>query len=165
MQPSTMRPHPLLRRLALLCALALVAGCTPKRIPGTDIEDTRETRAILNVMEMYRSAVEARDAQGVAALADPSFKDDGGSATTEDDLDYKTLAPRLAERLSRISDVKLELNVKKILFHEDLTASVIYNYSTSFKMPGLSTRVQNASEIKQMWFKRVGKDWKIASGI
>ncbi len=157
--------RPTLNRLALLCALALAAACTPRRIPGTEIDDTTETRAILNVMEQYRAAVEAKDAKGVAALADETFKDDGGSASTEDDLDYKTLASKLTERLGRVSDLKLELNVKKISFHEDRTASAIYNYTTSFMMPGLSHKRESFSEIKQMWFRRVGDQWKIASGI
>ncbi|MGQ0507241.1 MAG: DUF4440 domain-containing protein [Myxococcaceae bacterium] len=153
------------RSLICFAATAALAGCQPRRIPGTEIDDTRDSRAILIVMEQYRAAIEARDSAAVVGLVADDFKDDGGTATTEDDLDSKTLGPKLGDRLARVSDVKLDLNVKKILFNEDRTANAIYNYSASFRMPGLSSKVESVSEIKQMTFKLVGDEWKIKSGI
>ena len=73
----------------LFIAVAVLAvACTPKKIPGTELDDTDDTRAILDVMEKYRLALEQRDAQSIINLAHESFKDDGGSANPDDDYDY-----------------------------------------------------------------------------
>ena len=43
------------RLLSLLLAAPLLAwmGCGPHHIPGTDLEDTGDTRAIIDVMQKY----------------------------------------------------------------------------------------------------------------
>lgn len=147
-------------------ALALSA-CTPKKIPGTDIDDTTETQAVLEVVRKYRAAVEAKNVEGIYQLVDPSFRDDGGSAHPDDDLDYKSLKQRLVTRMSKISDMKLEVTVRRIEFdEEEKMARVTYSYQVSFKMPEYNSRTQSENDIKQMLLKRVGdNEWKIASGI
>jgi hypothetical protein len=155
------------RALSVVSLAVIAVGCSARKIPGTELDDTDDTRAILDVMERYRLAVEQRDAQTIVSLADESFKDDGGSATPDDDLDYRDLSTKLPERLKRLEDVRLELNVRKIEFTEDQSsARATYTYSTTFRMPGLTSKAQSESEIKQMIFKRVDKRvWKIVSGV
>ena len=65
-------------RPLLVCALVVFAACTPRNIPGTQIPDTEDARAILNLMERYRSAIEARDAKAVQQLVSKSFRDNVG---------------------------------------------------------------------------------------
>ncbi len=153
--------------IAVLAVLSLATGCAAKKIPGTEIDDSDDTRAILSVMEAYRQAVEKRDAQTVVDLADPSFKDDGGSANPDDDLEYATLKTLLPQRLGRLEEVKLEITVRKVEFEKGTDfVRTTYTYTTSFKMPSLNGKTQNEGEIKQMVLKRVGdKQWKIVSGI
>jgi hypothetical protein len=154
------------RALFAAAALLLVAACTPRRIPGTDIDDTDDTRAILKVMEQYRSAVEARDAGKVLSLISQEFKDDLGTSTPADDLDYPQLREKLPVSMAKLDDVRLDVTVRKVTVNPaDSTASAIFTYTTSFRMPGLSNKPQSDSEIKEMWFKKVGADWKIVSGI
>ena len=43
--------------LAAVLALALT-GCSPKKIPGTDLDDTSETRAVIDVLQKYRDSFE-----------------------------------------------------------------------------------------------------------
>ncbi len=153
-------------RLSLSLSLALLVACGGRRIPGTDIEDNDDTRAILRGMEQYRSAVEARDAQGVLQLISESFKDEGGTAKVEDRMDFADLQKKLPVQLAKLEDVKLDLNVRKIeIYSETSTASAVYTYNLSFRMPRLSNKQQSESEIKQMWFKRDKGGWKISSGI
>ena len=148
------------------CALALSA-CMPHKIPGTDIDDTSDTRAVLDVVNRYRQAVEQRNTQAIIDLADESFRDDGGSSTPEDDLDYKSLYTVLPGRFQKVDEVHLDVNVRKIEFDEgQKLARVTYTYTMSFKMPSISDRSQTESDIKQMTLTRVGdKDWRITSGI
>jgi hypothetical protein len=141
-----------------------------RKIPGTEIDDTTDTRAILDVMTAYRAAVEQRNPQALIDLADPAFRDDGGSSNPDDDLDYATLYTSLANRFQRIEDVRLDMNVRKMEFDDESSgARVTYTYTISFKMPSLSGRTQTDTDIKQMYLKRsVDKEkarWRIISGI
>ena len=152
--------------LSLSLCLTLLVACGARRIPGTEIEDNDDTRAILKVMEQYRAALEARDAQGVLNLLSDSFKDEGGSSKMEDRMDLATLQKKLPSELAKVEDVKLDLSVRKIeIFSETSTASAVYTYNLSFRMPRLNNKPQSESEIKQMWFKRDKGQWKISSGI
>lgn len=147
--------------------MVALSGCLSKKIPGTEIEDTSETRAVLDVVSKYRLAFEKRDAQAIIDLTDETFRDDGGSANPEDDLDYKTLFTALPGRFQRIQDVKLDVTVRRVEFDDDRNAArVTYSYQLSFRMPEYTSRTQGDTDIKQMTLKRVGeKDWKITSGI
>lgn len=155
------------RRWVLLAALALAAsGCGARKIPGTEIDDTTDTRAVLDVVNAYRQAVEQRNAQALLALADESFRDDGGSANPEDDLDYRALGTTLPARLDKIRDIRLDVTVRRIEFDDDaMRARVTYSYQLSFKMPEYTGRSQTETDIKQMTLRRVEKGWKITSGI
>lgn len=151
-------------RSLLIAGLCLLTACAARQIPGTQIQDTSDTRAILQVMERYRSALEARDARAIQSLVSRSFKDDAGTDTPEDDLTYANLPAQLATRLERVTDVKLELNVRKV----DIAgkeASAIYYWNASFRMPKLDGRPQSESELEQMLFEKIDGDWKILSGI
>ena len=156
-----------MRTAILLLALSFLAACMPKKIPGTELDDTNATRAVIEVVQKYRTAVEGKNVEAVYKLADESFRDDGGSAAPEDDLDYSTLQAKLAARMSRVSDLKLDVVVRRIEFDSDeKTARVTYSYQLSFKMPDYSSRAQSENDIKQMFLRRVGEqEWKITSGI
>lgn len=155
------------RGLLLAATLVVAVGCTPKKIPGTDLDDSDDTRAILDVMEKYRVALEKRDAQSIIGLADESFKDDGGSANPDDDYNYHDLYTKLPETLKRLGDIRLEFNVRKIELSEDTTsARATFTYTQSYLMPGLQAKKQSDTEIKQMILKKVDKGtWKIVSGV
>lgn len=150
-----------------LVALLALTGCAPKKIPGTDLDDTSETRAVIDVLQKYRLAVESKNTTALIQLTDESFRDDGGSSAPEDDLDYATLPAKLAQRMAKISDLRLDVTVRRIEFDSDeKLARVTYSYQLSFKMPEYSTRTQSENDIKQMLLKRVGEqEWKITSGI
>src|SRR3712207_2680817 len=94
-------------RLLLAGFVLFAAACSARHIPGTQIEDNDDTRAILNVMEKYRAAVEARDADGVLSLLSESFLEDFGTASPEDDLDYKSVRQKLPESMAKFEDVRL----------------------------------------------------------
>lgn len=159
------------RRLSIAVALTAVTltslACTPKKIPGTELDDNDDTRAILDVMEKYRVALEKRDSQAIISLADESFKDDGGSANPDDDYNYQDLYTKLPDTLKRLGDIRLELNVRKIELSEDTSsARATFTYTQSYLMPGLQSKKQSDTEIKQMIFKKSGDNtWKIVSGV
>jgi hypothetical protein len=148
-----------------LAALALLAGCAHEKIAGTEIEDTSDTRAILEVIKRYRLAVEAKDVEGIASLVDASFKDDGGTSAADDDLDFGTLSQKLSERFAKLDNLKLDLDIRKIKIKDD-AATAVYHYNMHFLILVQNNKVQKSdSDIKEMDFKRVAGAWKIVSGI
>lgn len=153
--------------LLLLVTGTALSACTPKKIPGTDIDDNEDTQGVLAVVRKYRAAVEARNVEGIYQLCDKSFSDDGGTAVPDDDLEYDSLKASLTKRMEHVADLKLDLTVRRIEFDTDEKfARVTYSYNVSFKMPGYSSRTQSENDIKQMMLKRIdGQEWKITSGI
>ncbi|MFN0062469.1 MAG: DUF4440 domain-containing protein [Myxococcaceae bacterium] len=148
-----------------LCGLIALSGCLPRRIPGTDLDDTPDVRAIMTVMELYRSALEAQDAKALVDLADPSFQDDAGTPNVADDLDFKALQNVLPQRLSKLADVKLDLDVRKIDVSPDRRHAVAtYYFVARFRPLGVETKAQREMDLKQMTFLSDGKAWRITSG-
>ena len=150
-------------RRALLPILLLVAapGCGPHRIPGTDLEDTGDTRAIIDTISRYNSALEARDANGILALVDPDFRDNAGTLTPEDDIDIQRLRTVLPQRLAKLQDVAVRIEIKTIEVKGD-RANAVYTWVSQFKLGGKS---MTESDIKRMELKREADGWKILSGI
>lgn len=155
------------RGLLIVAVAAAAVGCTTKKIPGTELDDTDDTRAILDVMEKYRVALEQKDSQSIIGLAHESFNDDGGSANPEDDYNYHDLYTKLPDTLKKLGSIRVNFEVRKIELSEDNgSARATYTYTQSYDMPGISGKKQNDSEIKQMIFRRVDKKvWKIISGV
>lgn len=149
---------------AVTVAMMAVAGCAHTKIAGTEIDDTKETRAVIDVVEKYRSALEARDARGIVALLAPEFADNGGSTAPDDDLDIKTVATKLPARLAKLQDVRVQIDIKRVTIDGE-TANVIYYFNANYKMPQYTSKVQADSDLKQMWFKRHEGRWEIVAGI
>jgi hypothetical protein len=148
------------RRWTPLLLLAAV-GCAAHKIPGTDIDETSDTNAIIEVVGKYNTAIDAQDAAGILALVDKSFYDDAGTLTPEDDLDYATLKTKLPVMLQKFQDVRVRITVKTLNVVGD-KASLVYNYVITFR---IGQKVSTDSDIKRMDFKRVGGVWKIVKGV
>lgn len=160
------RPSKLPFCLVAVAAFAFLAGCTPKRIPGTEIDDTDETRAIISVLDTYRRAMEAKDAEKVLSLVSEGFIDNAGTGTPNDDLDYMRLRDLLPKRLAKVEDFRLEITVKKITLAKDQeSAEAIYYYTETFRLPGYTNKPLTEAGLKMMSLKKVGGDWKMVSGI
>jgi hypothetical protein len=150
-------------RFALLFLFALVAlaGCGPHHIPGTDLEDTGDTRAIIDVITRYNAALEARDANGILALVDPEFRDNAGTLTPEDDIDIERLRSVLPKRLAKLQDVAVRIEIKAIDVKGD-KATAVYTWVSQFKLNG---KPMTESDIKKMELRRSAEGWKILTGI
>jgi hypothetical protein len=148
----------------LALTLALATGCAARRIPGTQIEDTAEAREILSVLDAYRRAVEAKDADGVLKLISKNFQDDGGTASPEDDLDYVRLTSALPSQFAKVDAVRLDMDIQRIDVDRGV-AHAVYSYNASFRIPRLSTKPQKSSELEKMVLQRTDDGWKIVSGI
>lgn len=151
-------------RALLVIPLLLAAACAPRRIPGTELPDNEDTRAILAIMERYRTSLEARDAKAIQALVAEDFREDGGTESPEDDLTYANLPAHLSNLFQRLDNPKVELSVRRVDI-EDESATAIYFWNASWRMPSLTSRPQSDSELEQMQLKKIQGEWKIVSGI
>jgi Domain of unknown function (DUF4440) len=151
-------------RLLLACAPLLLAACAAHYIPGTQIPDTKETRAVLDVMERYRASIEARDAKAIHQLVSKSFRDNVGTETTEDDLTYNNLPQALPALFSKLESPRVDLDIRQVNV-QDRVAIVTYYWNASWRMPGLLDRPQRDSELEQMILQKEDGQWRIVSGI
>jgi len=152
-------------RPLLVCALLVFAACTPRNIPGTQIPDTEDSRAILDVMERYRAALEARDAKAIQGLVSKSFRDNSGTEDPADDLTYQNLPQELPALFSRIESPKVQMDIRKMDVRRDGVATVIYYWNITWRVPALLDKPQRDSELKQMVLQKEDGQWRILTGI
>jgi hypothetical protein len=152
-----------MKRVLAIVALAAL-GCSTHYIRGTSIPANEDTEAIISVMEKYRNALIAKDAPGVVKLLAPDFHDDAGTADPSDDISLANAQKVLGDRLAKITDFDLEIDVKGIDVKEG-HAEAKYYYTEHFRIPSLTTNAQSESDSKKMTLVKVGNEWKISSGI
>jgi len=154
-----MRSHPL-----LLAAALTLSACAPRLLPGTEITDSVDARAIASLLETYRQAMERGDAQAVLDMAAPDYLDNSGTADPTDDIDRAGLAKRL-EELSKVSGLQLQLTIRRIAVqgakaHADVFFDQWYKVATVG-----GTVPRHDSDVHQMLLEKVAGAWKFKSGL
>lgn len=149
----------------LLAAAAILAGCSAKRIPGTDIKDSPETRGVVDAIEQYRVAVERRDANAVLALVSRKYFDNAGTTDPGDDIDYEQLRKRLVDDYAKLIAVNLEIAVKRIDVEGDRASAFVF-YDERYRIRMKSGEVaRQASDIHRMQLVREDGAWRFVSGL
>ncbi len=151
---------------ALAASLALAAlACAPHRIPGTDVRDTKDNRAVYDVVQAYRQALERRDANAVLALVAPDYHDAAGTPDPSDDLDRATLAQKLPQDLERANGLKVDFTIRRIEVEGD-RAQVELFYDQYYRVKTPTGEVpRRDSDIERLRLERVNGAWMIASGL
>ncbi len=119
--------------LAVLLALAPVAGCGATLIPNTDVPDTADNREIIDFVETYRHAVEERSPAAIMRLVSERYFDDNGTPSTDDDIDYTALRDRFQRWESDVVDIRYEMRYRRVTFQPD-RIFVDFTYTGSFKV-------------------------------
>src|SRR4051812_8513282 len=99
-----------MRTFALTLALALCA-CSHRTIPGTNIDDTPEVRAVLDVFGQYKNAMEARDPSTLLQLMAPTYFD---GSDPQHPVDAASLQRGLPHQFDNVTGLKLEVKVKDV---------------------------------------------------
>ena len=148
----------------LLLAAALCLACAPRMLPGTDIKETEDARAIAGLLESYRQAMEQGDAKTVLDMAAPDYLDNSGTPNPSDDVDRDALATRLQE-LSKVSSLRLQLTIRRIdVQGTSAHADVFFDQWYKVVTPAGSVP-RHDSDVHQMVFEKVGGVWKFKSGL
>lgn len=152
--------------LATLAGVAVLAlSACAKMIPNTDIRDTPDNRAVIEVIDAYRRAFDARSVPQVMALVSTSYYDDSGTSDASDDVDYQALPAVLQETFNRLASIKLEMGITSINVVKD-TATVDMFYDAKYRIATARFDVpKRDSDIQRMVLKREGGAWKIVTGL
>lgn len=147
--------------------LALGLGaCAHAKIPETEIDDTPDNRAVLQLVEDYQNAMEALDADAVLALVSPSFYEDNGNTDSADDYDYDGLKTVLAESFERTRAMQLILRVDDIEVEEESAfAELRYEYRAQNDYPSGLKWDTGSDRTRLRLQKAPNGAWRIISGI
>ena len=150
-------------RLAIL--LALATGCGLRTLPGTDVPDTLETRAIYGVIQQWVKAMNERNAAGVLALVSPDYYDDGGTPDPADDLEWAKLEKALTADLARVEGSRLGVTIRRIDVEGDAARAELFYDSYYRVQTPAGTVPRRDSDVYQLRLKKAGGVWKISAGL
>jgi ketosteroid isomerase-like protein len=152
-------------RLRLLPLLALLAACAPSLIPNTDVPDSKENRAVYDVIRQYVEALRKKDTAAILMLVAPDYYDNSATPDPGDDVTRETLEKQLATDLSKTESLGIELGVKRIEVNaSEARAEVFYDAAYRIVTPA-GPVAKRPSDINQMRFRKVDGAWKITSGL
>jgi SnoaL-like protein len=152
---------------SLTLTLLLCAACSHNNIPGTQIRDAPDNRAVLDVLAAYKAAMEARDSDALLSLAAPNYFDRGDPirTATTGPRDFGTLRRDLPEDFKDVKSVHLDITVKDVKVDGD-KANVDYYAVLRYAVAVVSGEkwFSEADDARMRLVKLNGK-WKIASGL
>jgi len=152
-------------RSRLLPLLVLLAACAPSRIPNTEVPDTRENRAVYEVIRQYSEALRKKDAAAILLLVAPDYYDGSGTPDPGDDVTRAILEQNLASDLSKVESVMIDMGVKKIeVIGDEARAEVFYDAAYRVVTRG-GPVAKRPSDINQMRFRKLNGAWKIIAGL
>lgn len=154
-------------RLALAAVLAVaVSACSVKRIPGTEIPDTKQNRAVYDVVDEYVRAMNKRDANAVLALVSPDYFDDAGTPDPSDDLDREHLEKALVQDLSKVETERLAVTLRKIEVTDGTAyAEIFFDNYYRVQTPSGTAVPRRDSDVHRIRLKKIEGQWKIYAGL
>jgi len=131
-----------------LSALPALSACEPTLIPNTRIEDTSENREVLDFIEKYRTAIEARNVIALLALASVNYFDDMGTPAGQDDIDYDGLKAALQRVRQEVLGARYQISYRAVTYDPDHRVLVDMLYTGWF-------RVNTPSDSGPEWKRRL----------
>src|SRR5713101_4849022 len=143
-------------RTAPLLALAALAACTHRVIPGTQIPDEPENRAVLQVLVNYKQAMEARDADALLSLAAPGYFDKGDPNRPADPRDLAGLRKSVPKDFNGVRALKIDSDPAQVDYF------AVMRYAVALPT---GEKWFTESDDQRMKFVKIDGDWKISSGM
>jgi len=168
-----MRKHPRLNALngwtslllGSLCLLALCA-CEPTLIPNTRVEDTAQNREVVDFIERYRQAMEARNGPALLALASPNYFDDMGTPAGNDDIDYEGLEAGIGRMREEIIGARYQISYRAVTYVIDERVLVDFLYTGWYRINTASgPEWKRKLEPHRIVLAREDRGYKIVSGM
>ncbi|MBD90572.1 MAG: hypothetical protein CL940_09555 [Deltaproteobacteria bacterium] len=154
------------RILALSFALA-VSACASGTLPNTTIPETEETRAVFDRVQQYRTAMEARDVDGVISMVSPRYYENSGTTDSDrDDYGFQVLHDKVLKLLrDNVLSVQYQVLLRNIKVDGDM-AVADYEYFYKFKfVEGGNEGWAQRNDFNRLTFAREGGQWMIVGGL
>jgi hypothetical protein len=146
-------------------AVVALAACAAHRIPGTDITDSVDNRAIYAVVQGYAEALQRKDAAALLALASPDYFDNAGTADPADDLDFARLEQTLPADLARLESLRVEVQIRKITVEKDVAVAELWSDGWYRIQTPQGIVPRRDQDLHRMRLVRRDGAWKIVSGL
>ena len=151
----------------LLSLLAAASGCAkPKMIPGTHIPDIQRNREVIQAVEAYRKAMEARDLGKLMTMAHRHYYEHSGTPVGSDDYGYKGLLQVLRKRLPQLVTVRCNLKYIRIHWPNERQAELEVYISASFQLrTAEGERWYRMTDYNEMVLVRQKDRWLFLKGM
>jgi len=150
----------------LISALLLTIGCAHETIPNTRIEDNASNREVVDFVEKYRKAVEARDIATLMGLASRDYFDDMGTPSGKDDVDYDTLKAGLVRLRQEVIDARYQISYRGLSYMPNERVLVDLLYTGWFKVnTSEGPEWRRRLEPHRIVLAREARDYRIVSGM
>jgi hypothetical protein len=147
-----------LRPIAALAFLVVpLSACPPKMIPHTEIPDTPDNRAIIDVMHKYREAFQDKDAKPLVQLASPRYLD------ARDSIGYEMLEKQLQNYFDHVNAIHMDITPRRIVVEGD-HAHVDYIFALNYLTKALNARWVSQTDDKRMTLEKENGVWRVTSG-
>ena len=150
----------------LLCTLALSA-CSAALIPGTEVKDTPENRAVHALLEEYRSAMEARDGERILKLVSTRYYENSSSTdSSDDDYGFELLRKEFLARLrDNVKKVQYRVLLKRVIVKGD-RAYAEYEYVARYLFSeGGREQWKMLNDFNRLDLAQEDGAWKIIAGL
>jgi hypothetical protein len=120
--------------MVALTAASALSACEPTLIPNTRIEDTGDNREVVEFIERYRVAIEARNTNALLALASQNYFDDMGTPGGLDDIDYDGLKQGLTRLREEVLGARYQISYRSVTFDTESRVLVDMLYTGWFRI-------------------------------
>jgi hypothetical protein len=152
-------------RLAVALPCLIAAACSHATLPGTNIRDTPQNRAVLDVFGRYKQALEARDPTAILALTTPDYADPGDPARGIRPADRGSLQDKLKGDLSKVTGLRLEATIKDVDVKGEQARLDYFQVLRYAVATPSGEKWKSESDDARMRFVRLNGEWKISSGL
>jgi hypothetical protein len=156
-----------MRIIAATLAVIVCAACSHNTIPGTNIPDRPENRAVLDVVAAYKAAMEARDPDALLSLAAPNYFDKGDPTkmSSTGPLDYGSLRREIPDDFKDVKSIHLDITVRDVQVEGDKAHVDYYAVLRYAVTVPTGEKWFSEADDARMRLVRISGRWKIASGL
>ena len=153
--------------VTVIAASLLSAACSTAMIPGTKVEDNPENRAVYDVVEAYRQAVEQRDSERLRFLVSQRYYENASSTdTSNDDYGYGELAERVIPKLrDNIKKVQYRILLRKVAIEGDRAFAEFEYFAKYLFSEGGREQWKALNDFNRLDLVREDGSWKIMAGL
>ncbi len=152
-------------RIPCLLALAALAACSHATIPGTNVRDDPQNRAVLEVVARYKQAMEARDANALLSLAAPGYFDQGDPSRPAEPRDLEGLRKSVPKDFSDIRALKLTIDIRKVKVEGDRAEVDFFGVLRYALAVPTGEKWFTEADDARMKLAMIDGAWKIVAGL